>query len=197
MLNTNPDEILFNEDGTVSGIRVGENVATAPIVICDPSYTTEDRLMPTGKVIRAICLLDHPIPNTGDAQSIQIIMPAGALERNSGKYKCSLFKLFSLNFRRLHFYGFLQPLNLREGNLRCVDLHNDRDRQPNGRDITSYRTSGPDPGNLCERVSSLQASGERKRVRSLDHKLIRPIQSLRGGKLEHLGYLRAAHRREA
>ena len=70
MLNTNPDEITFGEDGKVTGIRIGENVATAPMVICDPSYTTEDRLIPTGKVIRAICLLDHTIPNTNDAQSI-------------------------------------------------------------------------------------------------------------------------------
>jgi Rab GDP dissociation inhibitor len=86
MLNTNPDEILFNGEGKVTGIRVGENTASAPIVICDPSYTTEDRLKPVGRVIRAICLLDHPIPNTNDAQSIQIILPAKQLDRNSGKF---------------------------------------------------------------------------------------------------------------
>ena len=40
MLNTNPDEILFDEEGKVTGIKVGDNVAKAPIVICDPSYTT-------------------------------------------------------------------------------------------------------------------------------------------------------------
>jgi Rab GDP dissociation inhibitor len=70
MLNTIIDEILFDTDGKVKGIRVGEDTATAPIVICDPSYTTEDRLKPTGRVIRAICLMDHPIPDTHDAQSI-------------------------------------------------------------------------------------------------------------------------------
>lgn len=86
MLNTNPDEITFNAEGKVTGIRVGENIATAPIVICDPSYTTEDRLMPTGKVIRAICLMDHTIPDTNDAQSIQIIIPASCLDRNSDIY---------------------------------------------------------------------------------------------------------------
>ena len=67
MLNTNIDEILFDGDGKAIGIRAGENTAKAPIVICDPSYTTEDRLKPTGKVIRAICLMDHPIPDTYDA----------------------------------------------------------------------------------------------------------------------------------
>jgi Rab GDP dissociation inhibitor len=39
MLNTNIDEILFDGD-KVSGVRSGENFAKAPIVICDPSYTT-------------------------------------------------------------------------------------------------------------------------------------------------------------
>ena len=29
----------------------------------------------TGKVVRCICLLDHPIPNTKDALSTQIILP--------------------------------------------------------------------------------------------------------------------------
>ena len=76
MLNMNVDEITFDGGGKVTGIRCGEETAKAPIVICDPSYTTDDRLKPTGKVVRAICFLDHPIPNTDDAQSIQIILPA-------------------------------------------------------------------------------------------------------------------------
>ena len=70
MLNKNIDEITFDADGLVTGIRCGEETAKAPIVICDPSYTTDDRLKPTGKVVRAICFLDHPIPNTENAQSI-------------------------------------------------------------------------------------------------------------------------------
>jgi Rab GDP dissociation inhibitor len=86
MLNTNPDEILFDEAGKVQGIRVGENTATAPIVICDPSYTTEDKLIAKSRVIRVICLLDHPIPGTNDAQSIQIILPAKQLNRNNDTY---------------------------------------------------------------------------------------------------------------
>jgi len=47
MLNTKLDEILF-EDGKVVGIRSGENTAKAPLVICDPSYTTPDRVKTTG-----------------------------------------------------------------------------------------------------------------------------------------------------
>lgn len=69
MLNTPVDEILF-KDGKVCGIKSGEQTATAPLVICDPSYTTADKIKEIGKVIRAICIMNHPIPNTKDAQSI-------------------------------------------------------------------------------------------------------------------------------
>lgn len=67
MLNKNVDEITFGDDGKVTGIKCGDETASAPIVICDPSYTKDDRLKPTGKVVRAICFLDHPIPDTFDA----------------------------------------------------------------------------------------------------------------------------------
>ena len=40
MLNTKIDEILFDGDGKVTGVSSGENKALAPIVICDPTYTT-------------------------------------------------------------------------------------------------------------------------------------------------------------
>jgi Rab GDP dissociation inhibitor len=69
MLNTKVDEVTM-ADGKVTGIRVGEETATAPLVICDPSYVGQDKLKKTGKIIRAICLMNHPIPNTKDAPSI-------------------------------------------------------------------------------------------------------------------------------
>jgi len=50
-------------------------------VICDPSYAPKDLLKPLGKVIRAICLMNHPIPNTGNVQSLQIILPAKQLNK--------------------------------------------------------------------------------------------------------------------
>ena len=70
MLNTKVDEITFGEDGKANGIKVGEDIATAPLIICDPSYVKPDKLKATGKIIRAICLMNHPIPNTKDAASI-------------------------------------------------------------------------------------------------------------------------------
>jgi len=92
MLNTKVDEILY-EDGKAVGIRSGENTAKAPLVICDPSYTTEDKIKPSGKVIRAICLLNHPIPRTNDAPSIQIILPAKQLGKKTGKFLNLIYNL--------------------------------------------------------------------------------------------------------
>ena len=69
MLNTNVDEILF-DNGKVSGIKSGGETAKAPLIICDPSYVKDlKKTKDTSKVIRAICIMDHPIPNTNDAQS--------------------------------------------------------------------------------------------------------------------------------
>jgi Rab GDP dissociation inhibitor len=76
MLNTKVDEITMDEEGKVTGIKCGDNKAEAPIVLCDPSYTKKENLKATGKVIRAICLMNHAIPDTKDAASIQIILPA-------------------------------------------------------------------------------------------------------------------------
>ena len=86
MLNTPVDEITFSTEGKVTGIKSGENIATAPIVICDPSYAPNDSLKPTGRVIRAICLMDHTIPNTGDAPSVQLIIPSKQTGRHSDIY---------------------------------------------------------------------------------------------------------------
>ena len=75
MLNTKVDEILF-KDGKVSGIRSGSEEARAPLIICDPSYVKDlKKVRENGKIIRAICILDHPIPNTSDSASCQVILP--------------------------------------------------------------------------------------------------------------------------
>ena len=69
MLNTKVDEILF-KDGKVTGIRSGQEEARAPLIICDPSYVRDiKKVKETGKLIRAICILNHPIPNTNDSAS--------------------------------------------------------------------------------------------------------------------------------
>ena len=73
MLDKQIDEIVM-EGGAVVGVRSGGEVAKCKQVYCDPSYATGN-VKKTGRVVRCICLLDHPIPNTKDALSTQLILP--------------------------------------------------------------------------------------------------------------------------
>lgn len=85
MLDKPIDEIVLGEDGKVVGVRSGNETAKCKQVYCDPSYVP-DRVRKKGQVIRCICLLDHPISNTKDALSTQIIIPQKQVERNSDIY---------------------------------------------------------------------------------------------------------------
>jgi Rab GDP dissociation inhibitor len=85
MLDQPMDEILFGPDGKVTGIRCGETTATCNAIIADPSYVP-GRTRLVHRVIRAICLLDHPIPSTADADSCQIIIPQRQLGRKYDVY---------------------------------------------------------------------------------------------------------------
>ena len=38
----------------------------------------------TARVVRAMCVLSHPIPSTGDSHSVQIILPQKQLNRRHG-----------------------------------------------------------------------------------------------------------------
>ncbi|OMJ91899.1 hypothetical protein SteCoe_5459 [Stentor coeruleus] len=82
MLNKSIDEIIFNEDGKVIGVRSGEDIARSPIILCDPSYAVSlGKVRSIGKVIRAICIIDHYIPDTNHIPSGQIIIP----QRQTGR----------------------------------------------------------------------------------------------------------------
>lgn len=86
MLDKPIDEIVYDEDGKFKGVRSGEEVAEAPIVIGDPTYFKE-KVQKTGKrVIRAMCILNHPIAKTHNADSMQIIIPQGQVHRSNDIY---------------------------------------------------------------------------------------------------------------
>lgn len=84
MLDKPIDEVVY-EDGKVTGVRSGDDVAKAKIVIGSPSYFP-DKVKKNGQVVRAICLLDHPIPNTNNATSCQIIIPGNQVGRKHDVY---------------------------------------------------------------------------------------------------------------
>jgi Rab GDP dissociation inhibitor len=79
MLNTQPTQITM-KDKKVCGLKFvhdgNEEEVRAPLIICDPSYALtcnsgelKGKVRMVGKVIRAICILDHAIPNTNNSTS--------------------------------------------------------------------------------------------------------------------------------
>lgn len=88
MLDKAADEILY-ENGVAVGIRSGSETAKAKQIVCDPSYAKE-KVKTTGKVVRAICFLKHPIPNTFEADSVQIVIPQNELNRQHDVYVASV-----------------------------------------------------------------------------------------------------------
>lgn len=85
MLDKPIDEIVFDDSGKVVGVRSGNETAKCKQVYCDPSYCPT-RVRKTGQVVRCICLMDHPLPNTKDALSSQIIIPQKQVGRRSDIY---------------------------------------------------------------------------------------------------------------
>ena len=83
MLDKPVDDIIFGEDGKVTGVKSGEEVAKCKFVVCDPSYMPKS-VAKCGQIVRAICILNHPIPNTKDSLSCQIIIPQNQVNRKSG-----------------------------------------------------------------------------------------------------------------
>lgn len=72
-------------------------------LICDPTYVPS-RVRKVGRVIRVICLLNHPVKNTHEAKSCQIIIPHTQANRKSGLLKKSfsatnhVYHVWNLNF---------------------------------------------------------------------------------------------------
>ena len=73
MLNKPVEEVIM-QNGKVIGVKSEGEIAHCKQLICDPSYV-KDRVEKVGQVIRVICILSHPIKNTDDANSRQIVIP--------------------------------------------------------------------------------------------------------------------------
>lgn len=82
-----PVEEIVMEEGKVVGVKSAGETAKCKFVVCDPSYVC-DRTKKVGQTVRAICILNHPIPNTKDALSTQIIIPQNQVNRKSDIYVC-------------------------------------------------------------------------------------------------------------
>lgn len=80
-----PTEEIVMENGKVVGVKSGGEVARTKMVVGDPSYFP-DRVKQVSQVVRAICLLKHPIKEAGNSPSFQLIMPANQVSRKSDIY---------------------------------------------------------------------------------------------------------------
>lgn len=87
------------ENGKVAGIELGDDVVKAydlpskfikcKQLVADPSYFIgTDKVKKTGEIAHCIALMTHPIPNTSDSDSCQLILPAKAVNRKSDIYVC-------------------------------------------------------------------------------------------------------------
>lgn len=88
MLNQDIDEILTNDAGEFTGVKAGNQMAKAPMVVGDASYFPPEKLRVTGQVVRCICILNHPIPNTNDSDSVQIVVPGPTVGRVNDVFVC-------------------------------------------------------------------------------------------------------------
>ncbi|KAE8687715.1 Rab GDP dissociation inhibitor alpha [Hibiscus syriacus] len=85
MLNKPECKVDFDGDGKVVGVTSEGETAKCHKVVCDPSYLP-DKVKKVGKVARAVCIMSHPIPDTHDSHSVQVILPQKQLGRKSDMY---------------------------------------------------------------------------------------------------------------
>ena len=138
MLARTPEELLFDDDGTIKGVVSDGEAASCQFVVGDPSYFPDEMLRETGKVVRSICFLNHPINGTGDSKSAQIIIPAkqvaraGYPARNSGNPTESRYNHREITSRYLHLLRLFRSRRLRQGHLRRHRLHHRGNPKPLG-----------------------------------------------------------------
>lgn len=94
MLNTNIDEVIY-ENGAAVGIKatMHDRGGELPMkfetrtkkIIADPSYFP-DKVKATCHVLRAICILNHPLAGTDESDSAQLIIPQSQVGRKNDIY---------------------------------------------------------------------------------------------------------------
>ena len=90
MLNTTVDEVVYEGDkavgikATMTGVEPEMKFETkARMILGDPSYFP-GKVRVVGHVLRAICILKHPLASTNDSDSCQLIIPQSQVGRTHG-----------------------------------------------------------------------------------------------------------------
>lgn len=84
MLHKSDAQVVYDDSGKAVGVSSEGETAKCKFIVGDPSYFP-NKTRPTSRVVRAICILSHPIPNTDNAHSVQIILPQKQIGRHSGE----------------------------------------------------------------------------------------------------------------
>jgi Rab GDP dissociation inhibitor len=95
MLNTSVDEFLY-DGNKVSGIKAtmrergeeGEGMkftTKTKMILGDPSYFP-GKVQVVGHLLKAICILNHPLEKTADSDSVQLIIPQSQVGRKHDIY---------------------------------------------------------------------------------------------------------------
>jgi len=91
MLSKDVDKIEFDSKGLVNAIVSDGETYKTHMIVCGPSYVlktgNENKVKVIGQIIRCICIMDHPIPNTGNVSSVTIILSSRQTTRKSGLEK--------------------------------------------------------------------------------------------------------------
>ncbi|KAL9231917.1 hypothetical protein vseg_007077 [Gypsophila vaccaria] len=85
MLNKPDCAVVFDDSGKAIGVSSEGETAKCKKVVCDPAYLP-DKVRKVGRVTRAICIMSHPIRETHDSHSVQVILPQKQLGRKSDMY---------------------------------------------------------------------------------------------------------------
>lgn len=84
MLSKPVDEIVMEKE-KFFGIKSEGIIVKCKAVIGGPSYLPR-KAKKVGSVVRIICILDHSIPNTNNADSFQLIIPQNQVGRKHDIY---------------------------------------------------------------------------------------------------------------
>lgn len=137
-------------------------------LICDPSYVP-NRVRKMGRVIRVICLLNHPVRNTQEASSCQIIIPQTQLNRKSGTSPVEALgshwnssEVIPLRVpvlfcpcRHLYIRSILQSLCGLRWDVYRHSEHNSRDRNPRERGAAGPGASRAHRAKVSNKIKSL------------------------------------------
>ncbi|KAI1090135.1 rab GDP-dissociation inhibitor [Rostrohypoxylon terebratum] len=92
MLNTSVDEVIY-ENGKATGIKATMTgiepemkfETKAKLILGDPSYFPQ-KVKVVGHVLKAICVLKHPLAGTSECDSCQLIIPQSQVGRKNDIY---------------------------------------------------------------------------------------------------------------